>query len=101
MEYRLWITIPDLPLVDESGWEPFALCLDGEFAEFGPVMTWAENHRDLIAIIALDAGNEAEAARLGVGVIADALQRVGLSDRYPIALEVEDAAAADAEPSLA
>lgn len=95
MEYRLWITIPDLPLDDEDRWEPLARCLELEFSDFGPVFTWTEDH--LVAIIALDAGSEAEAALLGVGIIADALQRVGLSDRYPIALDVEEADTTDAE----
>jgi hypothetical protein len=94
VEYRLWITIPDLPLLADRS-EPFMQCMDREFAEFGPVFTGAGN--GLVAIIALDAADEAQAATLGVGIISDALHRVGFEDHYPAAIEVEEVSVEDAE----
>lgn len=91
-EYELWLTIPDLPLVNDEGpWEPLGEILDHDYGEFGPVLTWSGGGRDLVVIIGVDAENEAEATRLGVGVVSDALQRAGLGDHYPSAVEVESA----------
>jgi hypothetical protein len=87
-EYRLWITVPDLPLEDERSWEPWIDFLEHNHGELGPILTW-NGKGGAMVIIALDSDSEALAARAGVEVVADALHRTGLGDRYPQLVEVE------------
>jgi hypothetical protein len=90
-EYRLWITVPDLPLGnldDDQPWEPWLEFLERNHGDLGPVLTW-DGEGGAIVIIALDADSEAHAVSTGVDVVSDALHRTGLSDRYPRLVEVE------------
>jgi hypothetical protein len=90
-EYRLWITVPDLPLGsldEEQPWEPWIAFLERHHSELGPVLTW-DGRGGAMVIIALDADSEAHAVRAGVDVVSDALHRTGLGDRYPRLVEVE------------
>ena len=87
-EYRLWITVPDLPLEQEQGWEPLIEFLERRHGELGPVLSW-DGEGGATVVIALDSDSEAHAARTGVDVIADALHRTGLGSRYPQLVEVE------------
>ena len=88
-EYRLWITIPALPVADEARWLPLIRDLERSHGELGPVLSW--EGADAVLVIALDSDSEAHAASTGVEVVADALHRSGLGDRYPRVVEVEKA----------
>lgn len=86
-EYRLWITVRELPLSAEARWLPLIEDLEQRHGDLGPVISWEGS--DAVVVIALDSDSEAHAARTGVEVIADALHRSGLGDRYPRLVEVE------------
>ena len=86
-EYRLWITVPQLPVSAEARWQPLIGHLERYHADLGPVLSW--DGADAVLVIAFDSDSEAHAARTGVGVVADALHRTGLGDRYPRLVEVE------------
>lgn len=98
MEYRLYIRVPDLPFEEEKRWQPFADLLNADFAEYGPVISWSGS--DIEVIIALVARDQAAAVHSGVGVIGQALRRVGRGDLYPHRVEVEEVNA-DCELSIA
>jgi hypothetical protein len=86
-EYRLWITVPDLPLADEGRWQPLIAHLEGHYGRLGPVIGW---DRDVASIVvALQADSEARAVQEGVDAVAASLHEVGLGDHYPTSVEVE------------
>lgn len=86
-EYRLWITVTDLPLSAEAHWQPLVDHLEQHHGDLGPVLSWDGD--EAVLVIALDSDSEAHAVRTGVDVVADALHRTGLGDRYPRLVEVE------------
>jgi hypothetical protein len=90
-EYRLWITVPDLPLGDvdeDQPWGPWIDFLERHHADLGPVLSW-DGKGGAVVVIALDADSEAHAVRTGVDVVTNALHSTGLGDRYPRLVEVE------------
>ncbi|MEK6278446.1 MAG: hypothetical protein AABM29_10600 [Actinomycetota bacterium] len=88
MEYRLWITVPDLPFEDEKRWEPFLERLEKTHSSLGPILSWSPSGAALI-ILGLDAESEARAAQTGFDVVTSALQAGGLANHYPREIEVE------------
>lgn len=86
-EYRLWITVPGLPLADEDQWERLIDHLEEHHGELGPAIGW---DRDVASIVvSLEADSEARAVQGGVDAIAASLHEVGLGDHYPTSVEVE------------
>jgi len=90
-EYRTWITVAGLSFDDEAAWEPFISALEERHAELGPILSWENGGKDALAVLATDAPDEAEAARVCADAVVDALHAAGLGDRYPAALRVGDA----------
>jgi len=87
-EYRVWITVPNLPFIRETEWEPFIECLETRHDEdLGPVLSWDGDKALVIA--SLETEDEASAARRVVDAVAEALRHAGLGDRYPDGVEVE------------
>jgi hypothetical protein len=88
MEYRLWITVPDLPFEAEERWEPFIRRMEKDHQNLGPVLTW-DGEGGTIVIVAVDTDNEAHAVAQGIEAVADALNAAGLGDHYPASVEIE------------
>jgi hypothetical protein len=86
MEYRLWVTVPDLPVEDEARWEPFITLLETQF-DYGAVLAWHEN--DAQVILSLSADSEAHATQAAIDAVATSLHEAGLGDHHPAELEVE------------
>lgn len=87
-EYRVWITVPNLPFSAEAEWEPFIEHLETRCdEELGPVLSWDGDKALVIASV--DTDGEASAAQRVVDAVAEALRNTGLGDRYPDAVEVE------------
>lgn len=87
-EYRVWITVPDLPFTCEGHWEPFIEYLeDRHDEELGPILSWDGDKALVIA--SLETQHEASAAERVVAAVADALRNTGLGDRYPDGVEIE------------
>jgi hypothetical protein len=86
-EYRVWITVPNLPFSRSPEWEPFIKNLETRYDELGPVLSW-EGDKALV-IASLETDGEASAAQRVVDAVAEALRGTGLGDRYPDAVQVE------------
>lgn len=86
-EFRLWITVRQLRFSAEEHWLPLIEDLERRHGDLGPVISW--EGFDAVLVIALDSDSDAHAARRGVQIVADALHRNGLGDRYPRVVEVE------------
>ena len=89
MEYRIWITVPDLPLADERKWEPFVERFEQRHPQLGPVLGWEGG--EAVVVVSTLAADEADAARIAADATADVLHACDLGDRYPAALAVEPA----------
>lgn len=87
VEYRIWVTIPQLPLSAESTWEPFIERFEERHGDLGPVLGWEDGTASVVVSTA--AADEAEAARVATDATIDVLHVCGLGDHYPSALEVE------------
>ena len=87
MEFRAYLTIPNLSFQDEARWEPFIQALERDHPELGPVIGWGEAGAEVI--IAMDSESEAAAARHGVDAVTQCLRAVGLGDLYPHGVEIE------------
>lgn len=96
-EYRLWITIPGFPFSAEERWEPFTEKLERDWSSLAPVFTWSDDA--IVAIIATDAADPANAARIGVEAVTDALRATALGDRYPASVEVERVEERELQPA--
>jgi hypothetical protein len=88
MEYRLWITVPDMAFEAEELWEPFIERMEKRHGELGPILTW-DGKGGTIVIVAVDTDNEAHAVAQGIEAVADALNAAGLGDHYPASVEIE------------
>jgi len=97
IEYRLWITIQDLPFEAEERWLPFSEHLESSHPGLGPVFTWSADA--MVAIVATTAADEAAAAERGVAVVAQALHASGLGDHYPASVEVEAVPESELQPA--
>lgn len=93
MQYRVYLTIPNLPLEPEEAWEPLIETLERDAAELGPVIGWDGD--DAHVIVAADAPDPTAATRIAVDALADARQRTGQQDRYSLRVEVEHVAEGD------
>jgi hypothetical protein len=91
MEYRTWVTLANVPLEADDLWLPLMNVLEsGPASELGPVISWqAETTAQIV--MSLDAESPSAAASRVVGILVEALQQVGLADRFPGAIEVEPA----------
>lgn len=87
MEYRMWITVPDLPFEPEERWEPFGRDLDKRHAELGPILSW--DGSNAVVILLVDSESEATAAQVAFDAVSDSLRQTGLADHYPAHVEVE------------
>ncbi len=87
MEYRARITVPDLPVGEESQWGPLIEHLESRFGRFGPVLSW--QGRSVLVVMATEAGDRNAAARALFDAVAESLSAVGLADHYPASVEIE------------
>jgi hypothetical protein len=95
-EYRLWITIPDLPIEGEDRWAPFIDHLERS-CDYGAVLGW--DGADARVTLSLAAEDEAAATQAVVDAITVALHETGLGDHYPSAVEVETVPAREFQPA--
>lgn len=96
-DYHVWITVPGLPLDQETAWEPFISRVEEIAPGAGPILTWEEAEAKVIFWLAGE--DEAEVARIAVGLVSEALHDTRLGDRYPSRVEVEPADAVDLQPA--
>jgi hypothetical protein len=89
MEYRARIEVPGLPVEDEARWGPLADRLETDFGRFGPVLSW--EGRSVLIVMSTEATDRSTAARDLFDAVAECLSSVGLSDSYPVSVEVEAA----------
>jgi hypothetical protein len=88
MEYRTWTTLSNLSVEAEETWLPLIGWLESAPGDLGAVISWVDEDTAQI-VLSIDAASHSAAAAASVGVLVEALQAVGLSDRYPGAIEVE------------
>lgn len=98
MEYRLWVTVPDLPVEDEARWKPFIALLETEF-DYGAVLSWHQN--DAQVVLSLSADSEAHATQAAFDAVAIALHEAGLGDHHPAGVEVEALEQSELQPAQA
>lgn len=96
-EYRVTITIPNLPVEAEAQWEPFISRLERSAAAGGPILAWDRGEAQVL--IAVSGPDEAEAARLALTQVIDSLRASDLADRYPSRLELEPEQAGEPVPA--
>lgn len=96
-EYRVWITVPDLPFSADDVWEPLIDELERRHGDLGPVLSW--DGADMTVVLATDSDSEARAAQTGIDAVAGALHRAGLGSRYPASVEVELVEEHELEPA--
>ncbi|GEM_PF-6582246 len=87
MEYRLHLTVSDLPLHAEGATQGLLDSLCAERGASAPALVW--NGDDLEVAIGFDAESEAQAVRRGVEALAAALDANGLGTRYPSKVAVQ------------
>ena len=87
MEYRARIEVPELPVEDESRWGPLMDRLVGDCGEFGPVLSWEGD--SVLVVMSTEAADRSTAARRLFDAVTECLVSVGLSDLYPVSVEVE------------
>ena len=88
MEFRARIEVPGLPVEEESRWQPLIERLESKFGDFGPVLSWEGD--SVIVVISTQAVDRGAAARELFGAVAESLNSAGLTDAYPVSLEVEN-----------
>lgn len=86
MEYRAWVTVPGIT-ADSDPAEHLLDALSHRYGELGPVLSGTTD--GLQVVMATDAIDEHDAARELYAATSDALRAAGLSDHYPITIEVE------------
>ena len=89
MEYSARIEVPGLPVEDEARWGPLADRLEADFGQFGPVLSW--EGMSVLVVMSTEATDRSTAARDLFDAVAECLSSVGLSDFYPVSVEVEAA----------
>lgn len=87
VEYRGWITIPDLPFSMAAEHERLHDALLASNVDLGPVMTWAEDAT--VVVLAVEAEDEAAAAQVFTAAVSDALHVAQLGHLYPAGVDLE------------
>jgi hypothetical protein len=88
VDYRTWITVARLPHEEEAMWLPLIGRLEMTQASLGPVISWEDDTTAQI-VLSFKAESESDAAARAVGILVEALQAVGLGDRFPKVIDVE------------
>jgi len=97
MEFRVYITVPNLPVEPDSVWQPLAEALERDHSELGPVIGWHGD--DAEVVVSTDADDEAHAAGIATAAVGAALHAAGLGERYPSAIEIEPISTPQAVPA--
>lgn len=100
MEYRAWVTVPELPLSAQEQWEPLMHYMETVQADFGPIISWASGDAANLVLFT-DAPDESTAAQMMYDAVVDGLRASGLANRYPVRVEVEADASASARTASA
>jgi hypothetical protein len=90
MEYRIWMSITNMPLSQESKWLPLMTHLEHHHAELGPVASW-DDDTTMVLTIAADEPDRAAAANLAMRVASDALHATSLGEFFPSIFQIEPA----------
>lgn len=101
MEYRIWVSVADVPFSDESMWMPLTEHLEREHPELGPVASW-DDWTTIMLILASDEPDPATAVENAARVVSEALHATGLADRFPTVFQIEpatDAVSTDLVPA--
>jgi len=88
MEYRLWITVPDLPLEAEATWTPFIKHLEQAHADMGPILSW--DGEDAVVVMSTEAVDDVAAGRRGLSAVTEALETAKI-DRHISSLRFDHA----------
>lgn len=48
VDYRAWITVPNLPLEHEAAWEPLMAHLESAYADHGPIISWYDEGAKIV-----------------------------------------------------
>jgi hypothetical protein len=91
MEYRIWISVADVPFSDESKWMPLTEHLERAHPELGPVASWEDDWTTIVLILANDEPDPATAAENAARIVSEALHAAGLADHFPTVYQVEPA----------
>ena len=87
MEFRARIEVPGLPVEDEPRWQALIDRLLSKHGELGPTLSWERD--SVVVVLSMDAADRNTAARRLFGVVSDSLVSIGLTDTYPVSVEVE------------
>jgi hypothetical protein len=90
-DYRVWVAVAGMPVVDESSWMPLMERLERDAAAYGPVADWDQN--TLRVVLMLPAATDAQASERAYSIVRGALDAVG-SDGEVGAIEAEPLPAA-------
>jgi hypothetical protein len=93
MEFRVWITIGDLPFPEESKWLPVIERLERTHPELGPIASW-DDEQTMVIVMVVDAPNRATVAERTATIISETLSTTGLTDQFPSVFRIEPAASA-------
>jgi hypothetical protein len=91
MEYRVWISIAEMPFREEEQWLPFIEHLEKEHPELGPIASW-DDDLTMILVLASEQADRAAAAELAAAAVSCALHATALADRFPSVFRVEPVA---------
>jgi hypothetical protein len=90
VEYRIWISLADMPFREERKWLPLTEHLEREHPEFGPIASW-DDEKTMVLTLAHDEPDRASAAESATRVLSSALRATDLADHLPVVFEVEPA----------
>lgn len=72
MDFRIWVTVIDLPFERADAWEPVIEALEHRHADLGPIIDW---HRGSARfVMSAEAREFGEAADVAHGAVKDALR---------------------------
>ena len=78
MEYRVWVEISGLLFEQEEKWEQLLRVLERDHGEFGPVISWPDDHSAAVVIVAANATSATAASVTLTAVVTEALRVCGL-----------------------
>lgn len=90
MGYRGYLTVRGTGHENGEHWEALHRYLDAELADFGPVMSFADDSREAEVILSADEPDHATAGQTFSDALYQALKAVGLGQCYVASEELEE-----------
>jgi hypothetical protein len=91
MEYRIWISLANMPFADEPTWLPLIDRLESDHRELGSIASW-DDETTMVIVLADDQPDRATAAENAARIVSEALHATLLADRFPSVFQVEPVA---------